>query len=304
MRLVEIQNITSSYNMKVRNVEALSERATLVSTEENEKFVLKRKQSLKTSESEYKLLKHLNRNNFRAQVPIANQSDESVVTYQNNYYVLYPYISGETFSSTESINNPIVPKLLGSTIASLHDAMSSVSYATDFPTKDLYQIVYGFALKEIEKVDDSEILLSIYQQLEREIKIISDTLPKQLIHRDAHIHNLLFKANQFRGMIDFDLVECNVRILDLCYCATSVLSEVFYQNHLREKWVRFVGELVAEYHQHNPLTPREKSSIWCVMLCIQSIFMAFFSRDQELYTMNKEMFLWIYENRSQLNTDI
>ena len=91
---------------------------------------------MKTSESEYKLLKHLNRNNFRAQVPIANQSDQSVVTYQNNYYVLYPYISGETFSSTESINNPIVPKLLGSTIASLHDAMSSVSYATDFPTKD------------------------------------------------------------------------------------------------------------------------------------------------------------------------
>ena len=304
MRLVEIQHITSSYNIKVRNVEALSERATLVSTEENEKFVLKRKQSLIASESEYKLLKHLNSNNFRIQTPLANQVGEYVVTYQNNYYVLYPYISGKTFSSTESINNPIVPKLLGSTIASLHNAMSSVSYATEFPTIDLYQIVYGFALKEIEKVDDSERLLSIYQQIEREIQTISDTLPKQLIHRDAHIHNILVEDDQFRGMIDFDLVEVNLRIFDLCYCATSVLSEIYFKKELQEKWSAFVGELVAGYHRINPLSFREKTSIWHVMLCIQSIFMAFFSKDQGLYNMNKEMFLWIYESRSQLNTDV
>lgn len=45
------------------------------------------------------------------------------------------------------------------------------------------------------------------------------------------------------GVIDFEIAEVNVNIFDLCYCLTSVLSEVFINNNMRHNWIIFVGEI-------------------------------------------------------------
>ncbi|WP_412729406.1 phosphotransferase [Cytobacillus praedii] len=85
--------------------------------------------------------------------------------------------------------------------------------------------------------------LKVYQKLEEDIKTVVGSLPKQLIHRDTHIHNIIFSENTLMGVIDFEIAEVNVNIFDLCYCLTSVLSEVFINNNMRHNWIIFVGEI-------------------------------------------------------------
>ena len=54
-----------------------------------------------------------------------------------------------------------------------------------------------------------------------------DDFPKQIIHRDINPSNLLFDNGKFSGFLDFDLSEINIRVFDICYFATSILSECF-----------------------------------------------------------------------------
>ena len=48
-----------------------------------------------------------------------------------------------------------------------------------------------------------------------------------------HLSNVIFKDNEFQGFIDFELLESNVRVFDLCYCCTSILSELYSDEVLR-----------------------------------------------------------------------
>ncbi|QOK30101.1 phosphotransferase (plasmid) [Cytobacillus oceanisediminis] len=304
MELLDIKNISSSWGIEISNFKKLSERATLVFTTDEEKFIIKRKDNLEHFNSELKLIGLLRSKNFFTQFPLYNKQGELSVPYQNSNFAIYNYLEGSTFGAEESLLNPKIPNLLGETIANLNKIMASADFLREFPSKDLYQLVYGFAVKEIIKVDPSEELQNVYQQVEEEIKNLVNILPKQLIHRDAHIHNIIFDNNSLSGVIDYEIVEVNVNIFDICYCSTSILSEVFTNEKLRGMWINFVANLVCTYNQVNPLSDSEKGSIWHVMLCIQSIFMAYFSSNEDIYKINKAMFQWIYENRNNLERKI
>ncbi|MBU8732883.1 phosphotransferase [Cytobacillus oceanisediminis] len=295
MELLDIKNI---------NFKKLSERATLVFTTDEEKFIIKRKDNLEQFNRELKLIGHLRSNNFLTQFPLYNKQGDFSFPYQNSNYDIYNYLEGSPFGAEESLLNPKIPKLLGETIANLNKIMESADFLREYPIKDLYQLVYGFAVKEIIKVDPSEELQNMYQKLEEEIKNLVNILPKQLIHRDAHIHNIIFNNSSLSGVIDYEIVEVNVSIYDICYCSTSILSEVFINEKLRGMWINFVANLVCTYNQVNPLSASEKGSIWHVMLCIQSIFMAYFSNNKDIYKINKAMFQWIYENRKNIERKI
>jgi Ser/Thr protein kinase RdoA (MazF antagonist) len=304
MELLEINNISLRYGLETKDFKTLSERATLIITGSEERFILKKKGNLEQINSELKLLKHLQKFNILTQFPIINELGEYITSDQYNNYCLYNYLEGKTFSSAECLQNPLVPKLLGETIAILNKALKTIEFSEEFPNKDLYQIVYSFAVKQIEKVDQSEQLLNVYKHLEDDIKTVINSLPKQVVHRDTHIHNIVYNEDILTGIIDFEIVEVNVNIFDICYCSTSVLSEVFSDETLRETWLTFVGDLVTSYNRYNSLTTTEIKSIWYVMLCIQSVFMAFFSNNKDIYHINKAMFIWIYENRSNLENKL
>ena len=48
-----------------------------------------------------------------------------------------------------------------------------------------------------------------------------------------HLSNVIFKDDKLEGFIDFEILENNVKIFDLCYCCTSILSELFSDERLR-----------------------------------------------------------------------
>ncbi|WP_419393963.1 phosphotransferase enzyme family protein [Cytobacillus praedii] len=304
MDLLDIMNISSDWGIDVKDFTVLSERVTLITSVDHEKFILKKKGCAEQFERELKLLKYLKNNKFPTHFPLNSKNGNFIITYQNANFCIYNYLYGETYSAAEILQDSIIPKLLGETIAKLNKAMGSINFTREFPQKDLYHMVYGYAVNEIVVTDCFEKLLKVYQKLEEDIKTVVGSLPKQLIHRDIHIHNIIFSENTLMGVIDFEIAEVNVNIFDLCYCLTSVLSEVFINNNMRHNWIIFVGKLVAGYHSYNSLSNIEIKSIWYVMLCIQTVFMSYFANNKDMYEINKEMFLWIYENRINIEDSI
>ncbi|MEC2553442.1 phosphotransferase, partial [Bacillus tropicus] len=121
-----------------------------------------------------------------------------------------------------------------------------------------------------------------------------------IIHRDMHLSNVIFKYNEFQGFIDFELLERNVRVFDLCYCCTSILSELYSDEELRRKWQHIISKIFEGYNKQNILMKEELQSIWYVMLSIQVIFITYFVQLKDLLKLNEEMFFWIFANKETI----
>jgi Ser/Thr protein kinase RdoA (MazF antagonist) len=130
-----------------------------------------------------------------------------------------------------------------------------------------------------------------------------DKLPKQLIHRDPNPSNILFSNGEVTGFIDFDLSEVNIRLWDVCYCATGILSETEGIADKNEKWLDILQGILQGYESENKLTDDEKRAIFYVLCSIQMICVAYFESVDEykkLARTNREMLMYIIQNKERI----
>lgn len=167
--------------------------------------------------------------------------------------------------------------------------------------RNLYKTVFEWAIPILEK--NEYVHREVIQKMERmhtDFKETVHPLPRQIIHRDMHLSNVIFKDDKLEGFINFDILENNVKIFDVCYCCTSVLSELFSDERLRGKWLHIVSKVFEGYYKQNDLTKEELKAIWYVMLSIQIIFIAYFVQLPDLLKLNEEMFFWIFANKEDI----
>jgi len=84
----------------------------------------------------------------------------------------------------------------------------------------------------------------------------------------------LFDGSYVSGFIDFEISQINIRLWDLCYCATGILSEGSAEAY--EKWLDILGGILHGYHLEERLTPEEKRAVFDVICSIQMICIAYF----------------------------
>ncbi|PGM52018.1 aminoglycoside phosphotransferase [Bacillus cereus] len=267
----------------------------------NKAYILKEKGSIKQLLVELNVLEQLDEKGIRVQKLVKTKNDERYVFYKEKYYCLYEYVAG----SVLEIKNTEKLKELGSTIgeelANLHQVLNSVGNVSELIKRDLYKVLYEWAMPILEK--NEQVQRDVIQQmnnLHKKFKEKVQLLPKQIIHRDMHLSNVIFQDNEFQGFIDFELLEENVRLFDLSYCFTSVLSELYMDETLRRNWLQIVRTIFEGYNKQNALTREEVQTIWYVMLSIQIIFITYFVQSVDLLKLNEEMFLWIFANKEEI----
>jgi Ser/Thr protein kinase RdoA (MazF antagonist)/AraC-like DNA-binding protein len=229
------------------------------------------------------------------------------------------YLDGkEMFVLTKGINGTPLPKSelwgvrrddygykYGQGIARLHKALAAIERDIQPDEVSLFSNVQEWALPEIKR--QKVLPDSLFDDYVSEFGALYDALPKQLIHRDPNPSNILFDSGKVSGFIDFDLAERNIRLWDVCYCATGILSEWRGVENIHSKWLDILGSILRGYDSINKFTDEEKQSVYCVILSIQFICLAFFEsvpEYKELAKTNLEMLLFIAKNRDKIEAVI
>lgn len=218
------------------------------------------------------------------------------------YFVVMKCIKGTPLMCKDIFDNTNLAMDIGKNIAKLHRAFS-VFDNENYTTENLYNNTIKSALPKVSGlIDLNKSFLVDYIDKMNEFY---DKLPKQVIHRDINPSNIIFDNGTFKGFVDFDLSEVNIRLFDICYCATAILSEYFTNPNMdTEKWKEILSHLVSGYESITPLTEEEKLAIPYVLISIQIICIAHFSqfdKYSELNKINIDMLQWMIKNRSMFN---
>ncbi|MBE5106710.1 phosphotransferase [Bacillus thuringiensis] len=271
----------------------------------NKEYILKEKGSIKQLLVEFNVLEQLYEKGIKVQRVVKTENDEKYVLYKEKYFCLYEYVTGSVLEIKDTNKLTGLASTIGEEIANLHHMLNSVNSANELIKRDLYKVVYEWALPILEKHEHvHQGVIQKMHQIHSAFKEMVHPLPKQIIHRDMHLSNAIFQDNEFQGFIDFELLESNVRVFDLCYCCTSILSELYNDEKLRGQWLHIVSEVFKGYYKQNMLTSEEVQAIWYVMLSIQVIFMTYFVQLKDLLKLNEGMFYWIFANKKEIEKAI
>ncbi len=204
------------------------------------------------------------------------------------YFILQKRIIGEQLSCDDIFNDMSLAFQIGQNIAKLHTALLDFD-KSNYDEKNVYNEVLSIMPCLIEKGILTEDFVNDYKET---FGAIYDELPKQIIHRDINPSNMIFDNGVFKGFLDFDLSEYNIRIFDICYCATSILSESYLKDVNLNEWRKILNAVIDGYESITPLNSSEKSAIKYVIYSIQIICINYFSKLDK------------YEELSKINIDI
>lgn len=205
------------------------------------------------------------------------------------YFVVTKRIKGSQLKCEDIFKNTDIAYQIGSNIAKLHNSLKTFD-ESNYKQDDILGNV-KFALPRVQNS------VNLNDEFIKNFSIIFDKLPMQIIHRDINPSNMIFNDGEFKGFIDFDLTEVNVRIFDICYCATAILSECFNNADIdKSKWIEIFDNLVKGYESITPLSEYEKQALPYVIYSIQIICIAYFSQFDKfgnLTKINMDMLKWI-----------
>lgn len=205
------------------------------------------------------------------------------------YLIMMKRIKGNQLKCDDIFADTSLAYAIGENIAKLHKALKGFD-EENYIEVNIYDNAMG-ALPKLENLSTDFII-----EYKSGFSKIFDKLPKQIIHRDINPSNMIFDGGEFKGFIDFDLSEINIRIFDICYCATATLSEGFNDNVSKAKWLEILNNLVSGYNSIEPLTEYEQQAIPYTIYSIQIICIAYFSqydKYESLAKTNIAMLKWI-----------
>lgn len=201
-------------------------------------------------------------------------SGTEFVKANNLYFYLTKRLKGEHINPHDFYESKdySLAQIVGENIAKLHLGLETIEAVVD--EVNVFENVVKWALPKTKQfIDIPEHIEKSYSDV---FGAIYDFLPKQIIHRDINPGNIIVNAEGI-GFIDFELSERNIRIYDVCYAATAILSETVSDIEAFNKWIDIYRNIVYGYEKVLKMTEAEKQSLPYVILSNQLVCIAYFS---------------------------
>ncbi len=199
------------------------------------------------------------------------------------YFIVTKRIYGNQLKCVDIFNDTSIALTIGENIAKLHNKLKFYDI-DDFEQANIYDDCIN-NLNKVQKV--ANLSNELCEKYKNEFGKLINKLPTQLIHRDINPSNMIFAGKEFKGFVDFDLTEVNVRIFDICYCATAILSECFNNQIDFEVWQEILDNLIKGYNSINKLSKEEIEAIPYVIYSIEIICIAYFSKYDKFEELTK-----------------
>lgn len=290
------------------NIEYEAEREEHVWTINREYILKVTRNEVETINNMY-MIKLLNSVNIPTQEVINTVEGDNYFYVEGKYYTLLKKIEGTVlknyFEGDFIKRGNYIGKALGKLHNGLYEITNEIKGKISVFDNDLIWELNGWVIDEIEKyveksdIDKNEITIfkECINMVLDEFPAIYNKLPRQVIHRDFHGENIIFKGEDIIGFIDFDLSQINARLFDICYLCTGSLATIFDNFEMRAKWVQFAKAVVKGYESINKLTYDEVNSMKYMMLSIEMVMVAYFAREgyYDIANMNIKMANYLSE---------
>ena len=240
---------------------------------------------------------------LRSSLPAASSEGELLVQEGDVYAILCKKVQGTKLNGKEMFASCDVTAAyrFGVLIGKLHQALAKLDAGLCEENR-LQDTVQGWAIPAVQKK------MNLSQELVVEYKNrfceIYDKLPKQLIHRNMNLSYIYLNGDTMAGVTDFELSEYCIRLFDVCYAATGILSENFIDTaETMEQWLKLYQNIVRGYDEVVGLTEEEKQVLPYVVFSIQLICVAYFADKEEfaeLAKVNEKMLERLMEYRKEL----
>lgn len=291
--ILENWNITDIdvSNIINKNTDRLSDNAYYVGNN----YVIKFTSNLGYVQNSIKIAELLSNSNIEAAKIIKTVNDKEYIQDGELYFILTDRIKGKQLLCANIFANPDIAIEIGKSIAKLHITLSKFD-VSDYDTQNIYNDVISI-IPGIQ--DKCRLTGQFIDDYKNKFGVIFDKLQKHVIHRDINPSNMLFDNGIFKGFVDFDLSEVNIRIFDICYCATSILSECFSSEIDLSKWKNILNNIIKGYESICNLSYNEKQAIPYVIYSIQIICINHFSKFdkyKDLTDTNIKMLDWLMKN--------
>ncbi len=262
-------------------------------------YILKRRSNRTRAWEEYDLLKWLSEHDQPISLFLFTTEGVPWAEYQGSFYVLYLYLDGTPGNELPLLNQTLAPEI-GAALAGLHQALDGYGASTHFPEFGLFHEVSSYAWPAVQSYSSQKFhsrLHDLAQAIGTNFVNPYEALPRQLIHRDIHLGNLVFRDGRVVGVLDFDRVRIGIRLFDLCYLATGVLSRGFNETKTREGWLSFVQDLIKGYGTVKPLEKTEGYVFLYVIYLIQLLFIAHYLDEGNtvLADLNLGILFWVFD---------
>lgn len=236
----------------------------------------------------------IKKNTLFSEVVKLNNGDD-YLQYGELYYIVTKRIYGNQLKCVDIFNDTSIAFTIGENIAKLHNKLKFYDI-DDFEQDN----IYDNCINNLYKVKKFANLSNEFcEKYKNEFGKLINKLPTQAIHRDINPSNMIFDEKEFKGFVDFDLTEVNVRIFDICYCATAILSECFNNQINFEVWQEILDNLIKGYNRIDNLSKDEIKAIPYVICSVEIICIAYFSKYdkfEELTERNISMLKWLIKN--------
>lgn len=292
------EHITNIYN---ENTGKQNDNAYYIGDE----YVIKFSANLAEIKNNIRISERLSDSGLPAAEMVKTLTGDKYLQIGELYFILTKRINGKPLKCEEIFKDITLSYQIGKSIARLHNALK-IFDESKFTHVNIYDNAVKSALPKVEELTDlgNDFVCDYINQF----GTVYSNLPKQIIHRDINPSNMIFNNGKFNGFVDFDLTEVNLRIFDICYCATSILSEAFTNDNIdKEKWTDILKELIRGYGNINPLTENEKQALPYVIYSIQFVCIAYFNKFDKYSNLTKtniEMLKWMINKMNNIISDI
>lgn len=216
-------------------------------------------------------------------------SDNGQLTSPDGLYCLMSKLPGK---HVDFYCEPNLAIEMGRELSRLHSALMNIEPQITCHDNDLL-VDWD---KWIKPGLDGFVSSDIVEAVDAVFRKLYPNLPRQLIHRDVHLHNVLFYDGRLTGWLDFDISQRNARIFDIAYLLGGLLYDKQKDSVIVGLWHTIYNNLLSGYDEISILTNDERDALPVLMIVIQFLFVCFWNgRDNaEQRDASLELAIWLY----------
>jgi Ser/Thr protein kinase RdoA (MazF antagonist) len=295
---VSLEAILAHWNLVHAKAEEIHQSTWVV----DEQYILKSGTNLQWMNTSSELIHALSDQGLPVASIVRTEDGNDFIAIDGTYYMMTSKLEGEHIADIYAKDHKNAAYTLGTITARLHMVFVHIQHTLPCYDNDYNAEISGWVKQTLREHTNNLLPLEQIDSCMLELARIYPALPRQLIHRDLHLENLLFKGDQLTGYIDFDLGQINARIFDICYLTLSFLIGNFENKEKSIQWFEILEQLISGYDSVLPLSQLEKDAIPIMMLTIELLFVAHFTKENDpiLAKSAASMFTWLWDNRNSI----